>query len=401
MTFAMLKTALASVLCLTLAYSVLAQTNPVIASFGQNGTLIATNLHPGTIATVEWSPSLNGPWATNWSGLEAVVVDGDGKIQVSVPMFYRVVGVPREPVGIEANTTNVVVGENSTATFSVRLTAQPPANVTVTVTSANPAKATVSPSTLSFTTANWDTYQTVTLTGVNDADAMEVTTSVTLSATGMYDRMVGVFVVDDDQALVLSVSSLIVTEGSTANIGVRLAGQPAGSVTVSLLSGNTAVATVLPGSMTFTPANWNINQLAAVTGARDANTANAGTVVQFNSNLTFPASVLVSVNDDDVPAIESSVNAVTVLEGGSGAVQVRLAFMPAANVTVNAGVSDTSKATASPATLTFTPANYNTYQALTVNGGPDANNTHEVATLSLTAPFHTPKNVTINVTDDD
>ena len=74
--------------------------SPVISSFSQNGVLVCTNLLPGTFASVEWASSLAGPWQTNWAGLSAVTVDASGKIQVSVPMFYRVRGVTTTPSGM-------------------------------------------------------------------------------------------------------------------------------------------------------------------------------------------------------------------------------------------------------------------------------------------------------------
>ena len=73
-----------------------AQTS-VISSLSQNGVLVCTNLQPSTVASVEWASSLSGPWQTNWAGLDAVAVDASGKIQVSVPMFYRVRGVTNSP----------------------------------------------------------------------------------------------------------------------------------------------------------------------------------------------------------------------------------------------------------------------------------------------------------------
>jgi formylglycine-generating enzyme required for sulfatase activity len=66
---------------------------PVITSFSQNGVLVCSNLSPGSVATVEWASSLSGPWQTNWAGLGAVTVGLSGQIAVSVPMFYRVLGV--------------------------------------------------------------------------------------------------------------------------------------------------------------------------------------------------------------------------------------------------------------------------------------------------------------------
>ena len=65
---------------------------PVISSFSENGVLVCTNLWPGTMAAVEWAPSVNSPWTNNWAGLDSVTVDSNRMIQVSVPMFYRVRG---------------------------------------------------------------------------------------------------------------------------------------------------------------------------------------------------------------------------------------------------------------------------------------------------------------------
>jgi formylglycine-generating enzyme required for sulfatase activity len=66
---------------------------PVITSFSQNGLLVCSNLLPGSVASVQWASSLSGPWLTNWAGLGAVTADSNGLIQVSVPMFYRVLGI--------------------------------------------------------------------------------------------------------------------------------------------------------------------------------------------------------------------------------------------------------------------------------------------------------------------
>ena len=52
--------------------------------------------------------------------------------------------------------------------FTVVLATQPTANVTLNLSSSNTSEGTVSPSTLTFTTADWNVPQTVTVTGVND-----------------------------------------------------------------------------------------------------------------------------------------------------------------------------------------------------------------------------------------
>src|ERR1035441_9076930 len=75
---------------------------PVISSFSQNGVLVCTNLQPGSVASVQWASLLSGPWNTNWAGLCAATADSNGTITVSVPMFYRVLGV-----AFTTNTTTV------------------------------------------------------------------------------------------------------------------------------------------------------------------------------------------------------------------------------------------------------------------------------------------------------
>ncbi len=107
---------------------------PVISSLGQNGHLGAYNLQPGSTASVEWAPSVSGPWTNNWKGLESVTVDANGNIQVSVPMFYRVRGTPPPPLGritftkwvtafpnqpgLIANMAGVVGGDVGTGTYA-------------------------------------------------------------------------------------------------------------------------------------------------------------------------------------------------------------------------------------------------------------------------------------------
>ena len=62
--------------------------------------------------------------------------------------------------------TTVVAGTATATTYDVQLSEQPPASTTVTVASQGAGTATVSPATLTFTTANWNTARTVTVTGV-------------------------------------------------------------------------------------------------------------------------------------------------------------------------------------------------------------------------------------------
>ena len=65
----------------------------IVASLSQNGVLSCANLQPGSTAVVQWASSLSGPWFTNWTAQNAVAVGTNGSMTVSVPMFYRVLGL--------------------------------------------------------------------------------------------------------------------------------------------------------------------------------------------------------------------------------------------------------------------------------------------------------------------
>ena len=151
------------------------------------------------------------------------------------------------------------IAETGSATFTVSLTTQPSSDVTVNIASDDPTTVTVTPTPLTFTPGNWATAQTVTVTGVNDADTSDEALSVTLSTTSPdsdYDSLtypVAVTVIDDDEpALVVSETSVTVDEGGTATFDVSLTTQPSATVTVTIVSTDAAIATIDQETLTFT-----------------------------------------------------------------------------------------------------------------------------------------------------
>ena len=85
-----------------------------------------------------------------------------------------------------------------TATFTVVLNTQPTADVTIALSSSDTTEGTVGPASLTFTTANWNVAQTVTVTGVDDAvdDGDVAYTIVTAPATSADANYSGVNAAD-------------------------------------------------------------------------------------------------------------------------------------------------------------------------------------------------------------
>ena len=193
-----------------------------------------------------------------------------------------------DTANLVVSASTLSVGEADSGDFTVKLATQPSAGVSVSVSSGNTGAATVSPASLSFTTANWDTTQTVTVSGVDDPDTAEESVTVSLSATGggygSKTASVTVTITDDDTAnLVVSPSTLSVGEAGSGDFTVKLATQPSADVSVSVSSDDTAAATVSPASLSFTTANWDTTQTVTVSGVDDPDTAEESVTVSLSA----------------------------------------------------------------------------------------------------------------------
>src|SRR5439155_457259 len=168
-----------------------------------------------------------------------------------------------------------------TATFTVALTSQTTANLTIGLTSFPYTALFRSPASLTFTPASWNTAQTVTVTGVDDfvADGAVAYTIVTAAATstdpgynGMDPADVAATNTDNDTAgiTVSPTSGLTTTEGGgTATFTMALTSQPTANVTIGLSSSDLTEGTVAPASVPFTTVNRSTAQTVTVTGVDD------------------------------------------------------------------------------------------------------------------------------------
>ena len=68
--------------------------------------------------------------------------------------------------------TSVDINEGATATYTVSLSAQPAADTILTITSSDSSAVTTSVASLTFTTANWGSTQTVTVSAIEDANTV-------------------------------------------------------------------------------------------------------------------------------------------------------------------------------------------------------------------------------------
>ena len=313
-------------------------------------------------------------------------------------------------LGITVNpTSGLVTTENGgTAQFTVVLNSQPTADVTIGISSSDTTEGTPSTSSLTFTAANWDVAQTVTVTGVDDAlvdgdVAYSIVTAAAVSDDSDYSGLdaddVSLINTDNDAAgiTVNPTSGLVTTEnGGTAQFSVVLNSQPTADVTIGISSSDTTEGTPSTSSLTFTAANWDVAQTVTVTGVDDAVVDGdvaysivTAAAVSGDSDYSGLDADDVSLTNTDNDAAGITVNPtsglVTTENGGTAQFSVVLNSQPTADVTIGISSSDTTEGTPSTSSLTFTAANWDVAQTVTVTGVDDAVVDGDVAYSIVTA----------------
>ena len=163
---------------------------------------------------------------------------------------------------------------------------------------------------VTFTAADWDTPQTVTVTGVDDGFVDgTITSTITVAVDdansdddfdSVADQTVSVDTLDDDVAgftIEETDGSTEVDEsGSTDTFTVVLDAQPTLDVVLTITSESTTEASVNPSSITFTSENWDTPQTVTVTGV-DEN------VVDGDQTTNITIAILDTASDDNFDAL--------------------------------------------------------------------------------------------------
>src|SRR5439155_496735 len=288
------------------------------------------------------------------------------------------------------------------AAFSVRLTSQPQADVAIALSSDRPAEGTASPATLTFDAGNWNLPQTVTVHGADDfvVDGDQPYTIVLNAASSADPRYadmdpadVALLNADNDVVGVAfdRTSGLATTEaGGSASVAVHLTSMPSAAVTFDLSSNNTAEGNVEPATLVFSLANWSVPQTITVTGVDDAVADGdqlyaivlaAAQSADAHYGGMDAADVGAKNLDNDAAGIrvEPVSGLVTTEAGGAASFGVTLASQPTADVSIAVASSKPAEGVASPASLTFTPADWNVAQTVTVTGRDDQMQDGDVA----------------------
>ncbi|MBD2392876.1 VCBS repeat-containing protein [Cyanobacterium aponinum FACHB-4101] len=293
------------------------------------------------------------------------------------------------------NTNPLEANSQGEVNFSVKLTSQPTQNVTVRVDTF----------TLTFTSANWDTPQNVSLNGItsarnlaitstsNDSNYNNRTSNITINPD---DGIPNLDVTEGENPLPTIIPSVTILLENDTNEGSELAGvfklllsnpAPRGGLIVNYQVTGTATPNVdyntLPGAIEIPEGETSV--FLNVPVIDDTVKENAETVIvtlQAGDGYTInnaTSNVTLTISDDDESAIEFATPQTTAsitdsndlltvsvvsFNDNSGTFTVALNQQPSQNVTVT--LRDALNNNASGANLTFTPDNWQSPQNLTL-----------------------------------
>jgi hypothetical protein len=300
--------------------------------------------------------------------------------------------------------------DGGTAQFSVKLNSAPLYDVTIPISSDNTAEGVISTTSLTFTQANWNVAQIVTVTGVRDhvTDGNQLYLIITGAAqtsdplySGLNPADVSVTSIDVDIPGIIvtpATNPLITSEnGLAATFTVKLNTCPSAQVTIDLSSSNTAEGMIDKSSLRFDASNWDQEQTVTVTGQDDG----PGIIGNQNYDITFdsvtsgdshyngmPVADVTATNigNDTAGISVIPITPLTTTEaGGQVRFMVFLDKAPTSSVTIDLSTSDTTEGLfdkgpidglVAETSLTFTtdPTAADYYakpQTVTVTGVPD------------------------------
>jgi hypothetical protein len=315
--------------------------------------------------------------------------------------------------GITVSPTGGLLTSSSGATahFTVVLDSQPLADVTIGLRSSDTTQGTVSPASLTFTGANWNQPQTVTITGVDDQivsgdNAYTIVTARAVSVDPAYATIdppdVSVINKETDTVgfAVTPTSGLRVTAGSaTAGFTVHLTSSPTANVTIGLSSSNSSEGTVSPSSMTFTTTNWASPRPAVVTGVDDqifdgdqqflvVTSAAVSSDTQYNG-IDPPDVRVTNVETDVAGIVVAPTSGLSTTEnagaGHTATFNIKLKSKPVAAVSIGLTSSAPSHGTVAPTPIVLDNTNWSTGLTATITGVHDGVATGNIPYTIITA----------------
>lgn len=329
------------------------------------------------------------------------------------------------PAGIDFDTSIIELIEGAVGAKRIfKLNAKPKSDVIITIKSDHNDRLSISSSSLTLSSTNWDTEQSVTFTAIDDHIANgDLDFSITINSSSDDSRFndikntVQVKIKDNDEVgIIYDDSSIILNEGKSVVRTFKLKSQPHADVILNISSDHNDKLTISSKQLIFTSSNWNINQSAIFT-AIDDNIASGD--LSFNikikpsstdtlyNNITENV-IPITIKDNDIAGIIYDSTSAILNEGQYITRTFKLKSQPTSDVTLNISSNNSSRISISKSSLVFTASNWNTEQSVKFtaidNSIADGDVTFSVTIKSTSADINynnLSSGFTITVKDND
>ena len=300
-----------------------------------------------------------------------------GGIVAEDPVKVDVTIIDDDHAGINvAESVSVIEGDQKI--FQISLTAKPSDEVTVTMAWDRGTDLEITPVTRTFAPDDWNQDQDVTLSAAEDFDLINDQIMVTLTAIGGgyfgTSETIQVTIIDNDAPGIVVPDLLKISEGGRESFTVRLAAMPSGPVTMTIIQDTDTDLTLDQTSLIFTPDDWGLPKTITAEAKQDDDFEdNLETLVLTSRGGGYGGRTYrmdVQIIDDDEPQIVA-IDKITIEEGRTYPLHVRLSAQPSGTVELNFTGYVGTNLKLDQTLLTFTPTNWQTPQTVTLSAEED------------------------------
>ena len=288
--------------------------------------------------------------------------------------------------GVMVSTITLDVDEGENATYTVVLKSEPTHDVRVTINDPiDNTKVTADPPSLTFTSSDWDTPQTVTVSAAQDEDGANESATVTHTVGGgdyASETLQDVTVtVDDDETTSVTIDpkGITIQPGESNQYSVVLGTEPTVPVTVTVTGHSGTDLLVNPDDLNFDENDWDVPKTVRVSARGSASTdiitlSHTPAGGEYDSVTADDVSVAIVKGSGALThqvGITASPQSLTVPEGQSSTYSVVLGTIPTADVTVTVNLPTGNDLGVNKPELTFTTGNWNVLQDVRVTAAED------------------------------